>query len=33
MSKFNDALNAQMKEIAAECEKLRALVEGTSQCR
>lgn len=23
MSKFNDALNAQMKELAAECEKLR----------
>ena len=26
MSKFNDALNAQMKESASECEKLRALV-------
>lgn len=24
MSKFNDALNAQMKELAAECERLRA---------
>lgn len=33
MCKFNDALNAQMKEISAECEKLRALVKGTSQCR
>ena len=26
MSKFNDALNAQMKESASECEKLRVLV-------
>lgn len=26
MSKFNDALNAQMKELAAECERLRSLV-------
>lgn len=24
MSRFNDALNAQMKELAAECERLRA---------
>ena len=26
MSKFNDVLNAQMKESASECEKLRALI-------
>ena len=26
MSKVNDALNAQMKESASECEKLRVLV-------